>query len=108
MKNIEALRKRFMQDPISVRLGGLAANFSRIASFGSSPKNKKAIESMIEESKFFIEWTVPETPPDTQAFLVELQIKLALWQINRPDVSEVAKEAGIWSNLILASSGLLS
>jgi len=115
MKNIQALHERFTQDPVSVRLGGIAANFSRIASFAFSPKNSRAVESMIEESKYFIEWTATETSPDVQAFLVELQVKLALLQLRWPEISkdisatkEIAQEADKWSNSLLRFSGILS
>jgi hypothetical protein len=41
---------------------------------------------MLEESKFFIEWTVPDAPLDVQAHLVKLQIDLALWHRAWPEV----------------------
>ena len=86
MKNLEAIKKRYLQDNLQVRLGGIAANLARIASFSSDPADWEAVESMLEESKFFIEWTAPEAPLDVKAPLAELQIQLALWNLVWPKV----------------------
>ena len=37
MKNLDTVRERYLRDPLPVRLGGLAANLSRIASFARNP-----------------------------------------------------------------------
>jgi hypothetical protein len=86
VKNIEAIRTRYLQDALRVRLGGIAANLARIASSSINPANCKAVESMLQESEFFIEWTAPEAPLNVQAVLVELQIQLALWYLVWPQV----------------------
>jgi hypothetical protein len=86
VKNIEAIRTRYLQDDLRVRLGGIAANLARIASSSFNPANCKAVESMLEESKFFIEWTAPDAPLDVKASLAELQIQLALWHLVWPKV----------------------
>jgi hypothetical protein len=79
MKNLEVIRKRYMQDDLPVRLGGIAANLARIASCALRSEDRQAVQSMLEESEFFIEWTAPEAPLTMQAKLVELQIQIALW-----------------------------
>ena len=81
MKNIEAIKSRYLQDNLQVRLGGIAANLARIASSSSQPADWEAVQSMLEESKFFIEWTAPLAPLDVKAHLAELQIQLAFWQL---------------------------
>lgn len=86
MRNIEAIKTRYLRDDIRARLGGIATNLARIASYSSNPANWKAVESMLEESKFFIEWTAPEAPLNVKALLVELQIQLALWHLVWPQV----------------------
>ena len=103
-----------MRDDVSVRLGGIAANLSRIKSFASNENNKSLVESLIEESKHFIEWTVRETEIETAAKLVELQVELALWQIrmNRiwPDAhqrKQISEKSNNWSQEVLMASGLL-
>ena len=81
MRNIEAIKARYLQDDLKVRLGGIAANLARIASCSSYPADWEAVQSMLEESKFFIEWTAPEASLEAKAFLVELQIQLAFWHL---------------------------
>ena len=74
MKDWTTIRERFLRDDISVRLGGLAANLSRIKSFANNENNKALVESLIDESKHFIEWTAHETEIEIAAKLVELQV----------------------------------
>lgn len=76
----EAVRERFLRDPVSTRLGGLAADLARVASFGENPANRHAVTSLLEESKYFAEWIAPDAPLETQAMLAELQVTLALWE----------------------------
>ena len=75
-----------MRDDLRMRLGGIAANIARIASWSSDPADWEAVQSMLEESEFFIEWTALEAPLNVQALLVELQIQLALWHLIWPQV----------------------
>lgn len=114
MKDWTTIRERFLKDDISVRLGGLAANLSRIKSFANNEKNKAVVESLIDESKHFIEWTAHETEIETAAKLVELQIVLALWQIKLDKVwldtnqrKQISDQSNTWSQQILLASGLL-
>ena len=60
MKDWKAIRERYLYDSLPVRLGGLAANLSRIKSFASHDANRDAVESLIGESKYFIEWAAAE------------------------------------------------
>ncbi len=114
MKNWTAIRERYIRDEIPVRLGSLAANLSRITSLATNDINQHVVESIIVESKFFIEWIAPEAEIDIAAELVEMQIQLARWQLNWSSVwadpiqrGEVAEQASRWSQRILALSGLL-
>src|SRR3990172_10748233 len=115
MKDWTAIRDRYLRDNLPVRLGGLTANLSRIKSFAAHDASHDAIESMIAESKFFIEWTAAEAEVNTAAELVELQIQLARWQYNWARIwhdpvkrSEVAEQSAAWSQRVLQMSGLLS
>ncbi len=114
MKDWAGLRERYLRDDPSTRLGGLAANLSRIKSFAANENNKKLVESLIDESKHFIEWTARETEIEVAAKLVELQVELALWQIRLDrmwsDTSqrkEIAERSNLWSQQVLSVSGLL-
>lgn len=108
MRNIEAIKTRYLQDDLRVRLGGIAADLARIASWSSDPATWEAVQSMLEESKFFIEWTAPEAPLNVQALLVELQIQLALWHLVWPQVytdpqerEKLSQLARTWSQNVL-------
>jgi len=114
MREREDIRKRFLQDSIPVRLGNLAAILSRIKSFSRDDASLEAVGSLIDESRFFIEWTAAETEIDTAAELVELQVQLAQWRYSLDGVwsdckarQNVAEESGRWSNRVLELSGLL-
>lgn len=115
MKDWTAIRERYLRDNFPVRLGGLAANLSRIKSFAANDAGRDAVESLIAESKFFIEWTAAEAEINAAAELVELQIQLARWQYNwahiwddRVQRRNVAEQSAAWSQRVLEMSGLLS
>lgn len=115
MKNQEVIRRRYLRDDLSVRLGSLAANLRRIKSFTGHAANQAAVESLIDESKFFIEWTASDVEIAKAAKLIELQVQLARWQCNWakiwPDISlraQMAEQSRIWSDRVLNLSGLLS
>jgi hypothetical protein len=114
MKDWTAIRERYMKDELSVRLGGLAANLSRIKSFAGNESNQNVVESLIDESKHFIEWTACEAEIETAAQLIELQVELAYWQIKMtqfwPDPNhrkQISEKSNIWSKQVLARSGLI-
>ncbi len=113
MRELGAIRERYLRDDVPIRLGGLAANLSRIASFAASDAGCDAVASLIDESKLFVEWTAAETEIDMAAELVQLQIQLADWQRSWEQTwadlyrrRQVADEAGAWSRRVLAMSGL--
>ena len=112
--NREILRERYLRDAIPIRLGGLAANLRRIRSFTQNAANRDAVESLLDESKYFIEWTAAETEIATAAELVELQVQLARWQHNLARIwtdseqrQQVGEQSRVWSDRVLDLSGLL-
>jgi hypothetical protein len=114
MRDWGAIRERYLRDVLSVRLGGLAANLARVKSFADHPDHRGVVERLLEESKFFIEWTAPEAGVDSQVALIELQIQLARWQHTWRRIwddparrASVAEEAGAWSERVLEMSGML-
>lgn len=111
MNNYTAIRERYLQDSVPIRLGGLAANLRRIKSFAAHDSGREAVESLIDESKFFIEWTAPEAEIETAAQLVELQLQLAQWQRDWASIwpdperrQEIAEQSLAWSDRVLALS----
>lgn len=114
MRDRTAIRERYLRDELPVRLGGLAANLARIKSFSDHPDHRDVVESLLDESKFFIEWIVPDAGLDLQEKLVELQIQLARWQRAWADIwadpvrrTAIAEQARAWSERVLEISGLL-
>lgn len=115
MKDYTVIRNRYLRDDVPIRLGGLAANLRRVKSFTSHAGNRDAVESLLDESKFFIEWTAGDTAVDEAAELVGLQLQISRWQLNWPAIwadtarrNQVAEQAGTWSDRVLVLSGLLS
>ncbi len=109
------IRERYLRDSVRVRLGGLAANLLRINSFASRESNSAVVESLLDESKFFIEWTAREVEIEKAAELVELQIQLTRWQYNWLTIwndsvqrRRVAEQSHVWSDRVLDMSGLLN
>ena len=72
MSKLEKLRLRYLNDPIPVRLGGLAANLARVASFSKNDDHHKVVTTTLQESKWFIEWTAIELNSEDVAELVKL------------------------------------
>ncbi|MDY7040961.1 MAG: hypothetical protein SVX38_08870 [Chloroflexota bacterium] len=77
--------------------------------------SRRAVESLLEESKFFIEWIVPDAPLDIQVALVDLQILLAVWHrechkvsSDTPRAVHIAQESRAWAERLLGMSGLLA
>jgi hypothetical protein len=114
MKDWTGIRQRYMQDDLAIRLGGLAANLLRVKSFCERDANQEAVQNLIDESKFFIEWTASETEVEIAAELVELQVQLACWQRQWATIwadsdrrRAIAQSSGGWSSRVLDMSGLL-
>ncbi len=114
MKESTALQERYLRDELPVRLGGLAANLARIKSFSAHPDHRDVVESLLDESKQFIEWTAPDAGLELQVELLEIQLPLARWQRAWMTIwadpvrrAAVAEQAGAWSERVLKASGLL-
>jgi hypothetical protein len=114
MKDWTVIQERYMRDELPVRLGGLAANLSRIKSFSANEASRETVASLIDESKMFIEWTAAQAEINTAAVMVNVQVQLALWQIHWEHIwsdpaqrKQIAEQSGIWSKQILELSGLL-
>ena len=105
----EQTRRRLLRDPLPNRLGALAADLARIASFSDNPANHGAVASLLEEGKFFAEWIALDAPLETQAVLAELQVTLALWERRwrkGVEVPMLQAEAEQRSSALLSLAGL--
>lgn len=106
---------RYLKDSLQVRLGGLAANLARIQSFADHNEHREVVLELIEESKYFIEWSAPEVALPFQADLVKYQLTMSLWQLrwnsiwnNQEQRRSVRHTAGKWAQKILIESGLIN
>jgi hypothetical protein len=106
MQNLEEIKRRFLKNNLSLRLGCIASNLARLESFSKMPNNQRAINDLIDESKFFIEWATPEASQNIQTELINTQIQLALWNYAR-NKKQISKYAGRLAQRILKLSGLL-
>ncbi len=114
MKDLEGRRTRYLRDSLPIRLGGLAANLARISSLTRRETINPAIETMFEESLYFIEWTAVEAEPAVAAELVDIQLMLALWRKAWPEAQQhkpqrilLSVQAKQWADQVLDYSGLL-
>ncbi len=114
MKDWNTIQTRYLQDTLPIRLGGIAANLSRVKSFAMHDANQEAVASLLEESKWFIEWTARDAEISTAAELVELQVQLSLWWHTWDNIwmdssqrQQVAAMSSQWSQRVLELSGLL-
>ena len=114
MKELERKRERFLRDPLSRRLGAIAADLARIASSARSDSGRRSVELLLEEGARFIEWTAEAAPPDVGEELVDIQLRLSLWRRAWSDLGAdrrlralLALDARQWSDRVLERSGLL-
>ena len=113
MKDLERIRTRFLRDSIQVRLAGLAADLARISSSARRVTGAAQVIEMIEESRYFIEWTAAEIPVDQAAELVDIQVMLTIWkqawseaQASQAQRTLLSLQAKKWSDQVLGYSGL--
>ena len=107
----ESVRLRYLQDSLPTRLGGLAADLARVASCADDPRDRDAVTSLLEESKYFAEWAAPDASPKIQEQLAEVQLAIAVWErrwrAGHPE-PQMREQAQQWSDQLLALSGLAS
>lgn len=115
MKDFASTKARYLRDPLSVRLGGLAADLARIGSISVNPANGRAVHVLLEEARRFIEWTAETLDVDTAGELVDLQLALTLWVRVWEDAQKhaapralLAHAATCWSDRVLTLSGLMT
>ena len=108
----ERRKERFLRDPLSIRLGGIAADLARVSSCAQHEGSNDTVAMMLEESQWFIEWTAAEA--EIAAELVDIQVLIALWRRAWPEVQHqrmqrtiLAVQAKKWSDQVLDYSGLL-
>ena len=113
MRDLSAKQSRYLQDPLPTRLGNLASNLAHMSSFAKGAKNPTAVERLLDESRFFIEWAAADTGLETTAELVEMQVQLSWWyhhwqeeQTKPAEVTRFVSQTHVWSDRVLDLSGL--
>ena len=114
MNRLEKLRSRYLNDPIPIRIGGLAANLARVTSFSRHDGHQQVVSATMQESKWFIEWTANDLPVEQTAELVKLQSQLARWELqshkkwnNEHWRQELLSVSRVWSERLIVMSGLV-
>jgi len=114
MINKEKLRERFLRDPLSRRLGGLAATLGRISSSARNSTDPIHVANLLDEAKHLIEWTAAEAEPEAAAELVRMQTLLTIWQKVWREASQnphqrllLSVQAKNWSDKAVDFSGLV-
>ena len=114
MIDLSAKRTRYLKDSVQIRLGGIAANLSRVNTFSNNSKHSVVVSNLLNESRYFIEWTTKEADLETQIKLVEIQLQMSLWIQKWDDVwnnqstrTQMAEESKKWSDQILKISGFM-
>jgi hypothetical protein len=114
MENLLRIKERYMRDDLPRRLGGLAANLARISSSARHSGGAESVARMLEESRYFIEWTAAETEPEVAAELVDIQMMLSLWRSAWPEAQHnhlqrtlLSFSAKKWADRVLQYSGLV-
>ena len=113
MKDYAATRRRYLQDPVPVRLGGLAADLARIGSASVNPANSRVVHMLLEEARRFVEWTAEGLDVEPAGELVDLQLALTLWlraweetEASPVQRALLAHEANCWSDRVLVLAAL--
>lgn len=82
MTNFNRKQQNFTKDDVPTRLYHLATNLSEIKSLFISSSDQESILALIKESRYFIEWVVPDMAPidiEQAAEIVDLQRVLTRW-----------------------------
>jgi hypothetical protein len=117
MKDLMLNQETFVRDSISIRLKNLAAHLNQIGLQVSDVTPSASTTTLIRESLYFIEWTVPnmvQIDVDQAAEIVDLGRILTRWLFNwekiRSDSAarkQVQTEVASLSQRVLEMSGLL-
>lgn len=91
MRNQIEIQERFLKEDGKMRLGHLASDLSRIASFIEMQLDTNVVCDVIEEAKLFAEWTAQGREFEMQTFLAEIQSTLAQREL---ELSSLLRDPG--------------
>jgi len=114
LKNRDQKKERYLRDPLPIRLAGLASTLARITSSSRSATGGEAVEELLEECQYYIEWTAAEAEPEIAAQLVNIQRLVIFWrkiwveaQQNQTQRTMLSLQTKIWSDQVLGYTGVL-
>jgi hypothetical protein len=109
----ELQKQQFTQDNIPTRLGKLANQLNRIYSLSHDSTQADLVKSLINESRYFIEWTAPEMDIDLAAELVDLMRFLTRWLAHWEEINndnevknQTSQQLTNWTERVLQISEL--
>ncbi len=115
IRNKQKLRERFLRDPLPLRLHGLAAILSRVSSSARNSTDSLVVQNLLQEARYFIEWTAAEVEPEIGAELVSMQRLITLWlrawentRQYKQQRTLLSVQAKHWSDRAMDFSGLLT
>ncbi|BAZ09885.1 hypothetical protein NIES4071_16990 [Calothrix sp. NIES-4071] len=90
MTNFTLQQQNFTSNDISTRLQQLGANLASIQTLFTDASQQQAILNLAKESRYFIEWTVPDMVKkddiDQAAELVDLGRVLTCWLFDKEKI----------------------
>jgi hypothetical protein len=100
--------------PVITMLRSWRSPWSETRTFSNNPAHGDAVAQLLEESAWFIEWTAADAPVETRVLLLACQREIVRWRRSWNEVwastgrrAEIAERSGIWSEQLLAVSGLV-
>lgn len=113
-QKLDEKQVRFQSENTSNRLGHIASNLARLRTFCTTAY-PEAVESVADETMYFIEWTAADIEPEYAEELVNIQVQLARWKLkfdslwsDKSERKNMSEQASVWSERVLDISGLLS
>jgi hypothetical protein len=113
--NLEQGREKYLRQSMPRRLGNLASNLNRIATYSNGSFSKESIFELIRESQYFAEWTANDASLELTLSIVDMQRQLARWKLHWDEVwqdktrkVQMQEQAKLWSETMLEHSGLLA
>ncbi len=102
-QKLDEKQARFQSEKASIRLGHIASNLARLRTF-CNIAYPEAVESVADETIYFIEWTAAEIEPEYAEELVNIQVQLARWKLkfdsiffNDSERRNISEQASVWS-----------
>jgi hypothetical protein len=116
MTDLSLKQQSFVKNPLPNRLGKLAENLSQIQKLCAEESDQELILNLIKESRYFIEWTVPDliqVDIEQAAELVNLGRGLTRWLFNWEKIwsnpqekTHIAQQVEQWLKRVLEMSQL--